>query len=725
MRRDLTLPTAVLLLAATGLTAQQATFRSKTDLVVIDAVVVDSTGATVRGLTASDFALTDRGRVQPIATFEEVAHDRTDGAAAAPALPPALRRDVASNTAVQADRLIVVFIDDLHIWQGRSDKAMALARDLVTKVGDQASMAILFSSREGNTEVTQDRSVLLTAISGMKARQRFRRPHQGFLKQGAAIVDPAAPVEFRIAAVNAAQRASLQDFNDNEQYFESLKNAADMLAGEDQRRKAFVLISEGLDYNLSGLSGGGSTLAEIVGQEPSASARTGANSVLAALNALRRANAALYAIDPRGKVRPENMMLESWPPADCDVCENPPALPQPEARIRSREDSQFAWDNPVRVAQAGLGFLSEAAGGFAITDTDDLAGGLGRVLESLDHYYILGFYPVDTSGPSTHPVGLTVPGRPDYTVRFRRGYTPAGPASATRKAESLVDLARGVMPRSELPLRLTATPLPGAGRTASVAVALEVTAPAGELKESDSRLRDDISYSVLIVDSSKAKVTQRTGRSARFSMTAAGPSASEPTSVTYQVPLLIDLAPGRYQLRASAISRKLGKGGSVYLDVTVPDFSQAPLAVSAIALGFADGARVPVGRQSRPDLTAGGAPGTALPPAQLRAMIGENPLPFEPTLNRVFTASDAIRAYFEVVRSDVRSPVDVTIRVVDAGNETRMNFDMIIGPTDHGRVDLLIPLKTLVPGAFTLQVTAATPRHLARTETGFVLRPLQ
>ena len=37
------------------------------------------------------------------------------------------------------------------------------------------------------------------------------------------------------------------------------------------------------------------------------------------------------------------------------------------------------------------------------------------------------------------------------------------------------------------------------------------------------------------------------------------------------------------------MSRKLDKGGSVYLDLTVPDFSKMPLGLTTIALGFAGG----------------------------------------------------------------------------------------------------------------------------------------
>jgi hypothetical protein len=54
---------------------QPPTFRTGVDLVQVDVVVVDKDGRHVRGLAAPDFALRDRGRSQPIATFEEIGHE--------------------------------------------------------------------------------------------------------------------------------------------------------------------------------------------------------------------------------------------------------------------------------------------------------------------------------------------------------------------------------------------------------------------------------------------------------------------------------------------------------------------------------------------------------------------------------------------------------------------------------------------------------------------------
>src|SRR4051794_8430013 len=99
---------------------QTPTFRARVDLVQVDVVVVDKDGVQVRGLTQRDFSVLDRGKAQAIAAFEEVAH-RHEPAAAAAAPLPAVHLDVAMNQGARADRLVVMVIDDLHIWKDRTD----------------------------------------------------------------------------------------------------------------------------------------------------------------------------------------------------------------------------------------------------------------------------------------------------------------------------------------------------------------------------------------------------------------------------------------------------------------------------------------------------------------------------------------------------------------------------------------------------------------------------
>ena len=90
------------------------------------------------------------------------------------------------------------------------------------------------------------------------------------------------------------------------------------------------------------------------------------------------------------------------------------------------------WYSEVRLAQQGLEITSAASGGFAVTNTDDFTSGIKRIVDDLDHYYLLGFYPTDTKGKGYRPLDVKIAGHPDWKLRFRRGYMPGGPPPPPR-----------------------------------------------------------------------------------------------------------------------------------------------------------------------------------------------------------------------------------------------------------------------------------------------------
>jgi VWFA-related protein len=696
---------------------QQPTFRSSIELVRVDVVVVDKDGRAVRGLPKDAFTVADRGKVQTIATFDEFSHDAAVDAAAKPTLPPTLRRNVATNAETSNDRVIMVVIDDLHIYRGRTDQAKSVARKLLEQITGPAWMAVVFTSGDNSTQVTQDRATALAAIDTLKGRQPVRRPHQVNDHQRAASIDPESDMNSALDTVAASQAVKLDEFQDNLRQFETLKIAATMLLAEERRRKTFVMISEGMGAAFAGLADASSdptrsadALSDAAGAEGGLLPETFGpgyhqNGLRDMVVAMRKADVSLFAIDPRGKVKPEDMALESFPPPSCGVCGH-------DTKPEASEDSTFRWNNPIRQAQDGLTNITGAANGFAVTDTDDFDAGISQIVENIDHYYVLGFYPADADGTKYRPLTVKVPGHPEYTVRFRRGYLPQPPAAKNKNA--LVELAAGVTPKSDLPLRLTAVPLPGKGKRAEVEVAIEVTAPTARLLGPDKRLHDQLSYTVLVVDDKKSKVTERQGRDARLVMSGRPGGSAMPETVTYQIPLTLELAPGRYQLRASAESRELAAGGSVYLDVVVPDFEKAPLVLSDIVLGYANGPRVPVGRVQT--LAAALANRTGPRVSDTRRV------PFELTLDRTFGAEDALGAYLEIARRDETRDVDLVVTIIDASNHTVMALQRRIEGGAQGRLDFGVPLATLGPGAYRLRVSATDARTVAHTETGFIVR---
>jgi VWFA-related protein len=114
----------VVLAAASVLTAQppqRPSFRTAVELVQVDVVVTDQDGNPVRGLTKDDFTLADRRKPQTIDVFEEVGAEPRRASTLFTAFPPTLRLDVADNQTPQANRLIVLLLDDWHVWKERTD----------------------------------------------------------------------------------------------------------------------------------------------------------------------------------------------------------------------------------------------------------------------------------------------------------------------------------------------------------------------------------------------------------------------------------------------------------------------------------------------------------------------------------------------------------------------------------------------------------------------------
>jgi hypothetical protein len=396
-----------------------------------------------------------------------------------------------------------------------------------------------------------------------------------------------------------------------------------------------------------------------------------------------------------------------------------------------------AWNSWVRQAQEGLSLFADRTGGFAVTNTDDFAGGIAEILTDIDNYYLLGFNTSDLTTKGFRPVDVVVRGRPDLTLRYRRGYVVVAEdaekvAEKNERRDPLHVLVDHPLPASGLPLRLHAIPLPHSGNKSKVAIALELTLPrTAMMSERDlERLLDDIQYGVYAVDLKGVKVREYLGSRARVALRPRPGLTAPPDLVTYQIAIQMELPAGRYQLRASAISRSLGKGGSVYLSLNIPDFSNTDLAITDLLLGYADGLHVPVAHDRR-ELTTlslvrpeqktqnfGNFPTQSTYRPTTTTVTLQSPLPFEPTLDRTFARSDSMRLFFKIAQRR-QLPATATISALTADGVTVVTFDR---PLDDGALDVRLPLGQLAPGAYRLRVDVADGRATAKKEIGFVVR---
>jgi VWFA-related protein len=482
---------------------QRPTFRAGVELVQVDVDVPDEHGLPVTGLTEEDFTIFDRLRALPVATFTQVAHEwKSDG----PVPPIDARSEVADNSSARSERLVVLVVDDLGLWKGREELVRGLAHRVVSEVGPDSSMAVVFTSGRHNVEVTQDRGALHAAIDqAVGVYYAFRRGDEtaGTLTQVATALESAA----------------------------------------DKRRKAVIVITEwiagdsrgvfdvpgaltpppGSSIGFGNLGGAADSGRETPGPPPLELVRL--------MNRFRRANVALYGIDPRGRLQTTH-----------------------ERMVESRGESPLLRrDDPLIVSQETFTETMEATGGFAIVDTNDFDAGLDRVIADLDHYYLLGFYPEEPTDEKWHDLQVMV-NRPGLSVRHRRGYQLGNESEAKAPANPLVALSTGVLPNTDLPLRAFAAPVARVRNDARVAVAAEVRVPAETLRRPGGRLEDTVEVAILAVDVGRSKVTRSTHQT--VDVTVPVSRVNSEGEVTYQVVLGLDLPPASYQLRVSARSSR-------------------------------------------------------------------------------------------------------------------------------------------------------------------------
>ncbi len=675
------------------LSAQQATFRVRTDLVQVDVVVVDKQGNPVTGLTKDDFVILDRKKPQAIEVFEEFKYSAEEAALRPGAFPPQLTLDFASNQSAQSARLILIVIDDLHIYKERTERVKEILRKVVADLGAESSMAVLFTSGEGSIEVTQNPAALLRAIDTLKGRRPYPRPMLPETQRG----------------------GNLQTFNDNIASLKTVKDASRLLIGGPQRRKALVMVTEGFAKELVGFFGPGQVAMDAVNSEGymagnlegfGVPSNIGANiydyELVDMMDALRRANIAAYSIDPRGKVTTQTMAAECHGPLS--------GLPDPCLGENSSVPPD--WASWVRVAQRGIQLTAEASGGFAIVNSDDFTGGIDRIVRDLDQYYVLGFTPSDSKGNSYRPISVQVRGRPELTLRYRTGYVGNVKAPAPKNDDPLHELAAGAMPGTELPLRLGAMPRPVVAgdpnsivvrgerpkdpKSSRVSIALEVSVPRTAVTRVDGTLSDAYKYTVFAVNLKTKKIQAQFTNTAQLSSERM-PKEAVGETIAFLIPAELMLPPGAYQLRASVTSTRLEKGGSVYLALDVPNFTSAPLAISGLVVGPYGSPRVPV---------------------------AETPvrLPFVPSVDREFFSTDTLRVYFEIASKRPNATLPVKLEILAGDGKVVKSASPSLTPVDLGKLDIQVPLTGLPAGAYILRVTATDQGQTATRETGFIVK---
>ena len=262
------------------------TFRVEANFVEVDAFVSDTTGNPVADLRATDFQLFEDGKPQKVSAFSYV-----NIPVARPERPlfsaAAIEPDVQTNTGIDG-RIYLFVLDDLHVDPTRAS-ASGVAPSLFRaelrcqrsrrgrvhrrRTADGQDFTNVRGSARGRYKFSgkQLRSATLERLN------EFNRLQSGGLRRSGSPIDDPAAMERGRNARNTMQ---------------SLQKLSDFMAGVHGRRKAMVLISEGIDYDIYNLFDNNSLGSDIV------------DATRDAIAAATRANVSIYAVDPRGLAAP-------------------------------------------------------------------------------------------------------------------------------------------------------------------------------------------------------------------------------------------------------------------------------------------------------------------------------------------------------------------------------------------------------------------------------------
>jgi VWFA-related protein len=547
-----------------------------------------------------------------------------------------------------------------------------------------------------------DLAVVLTTSGSLAGARGFTPDRTRLLKAVDGCVGAKVPPPSLAELSNNATPESLSSGAASPQRVANARSALETMAGlatyagsVRQRRKALVLVSEGVDYDLSLRDAEASFLRE---------------RFLDFVGAANRSNLTVYAFDPRLYTHGGDDFVDvaSTPTRDRE---------DDEEVIKTRllqDDTEFAQDN--------LRTLSAETGGFAHLASRELDSAFNRIQEEHSRYYMIGYYPSnDARDGSFREIALRVT-RPGVTVRARKGYN-APKTSVTRAGDGVADAPDATVERvppalqqalgSALPvpgltMRATAAAFRGGAGKASVVVLVQASGRDMLFTPKGDRFEDTLELAVVAVDG-RGRTRGGTHVSAVMPLSQRMQSVVAQTGVVFQ--LRLDLDPGTYQLRVAGYDVGSGIAGSVHVDLDVADFGAQPVSLSGVVLSGERAGQVP---SPRADATlAKWLPGT-------------------PVTQREFQRADTLTAAVELYlnKAEKTGRLVLATRVLDAGGRPVFQHDAPIGGTGekgsvaHAHV-VNIPLADLAPGLYTLRIDASARgagEPAARREVVFSVR---
>ena len=372
--------------------------RITTNLVQVDAVVTDRSGKVVTDLKPEEVQIFEDGKSQKITHFsynvsetpvvERPAKPATVDKNAPPVPPVALKPE-------QVRRTMAIVVDDL----GLSFESTYFVRRALKKFVDEQMLpgdlvAIIRTSGGMGAlqQFTSDKRQLYAAIERVKWYASGRGGVGAF-----AAIEPPTPGPS--GPDMDAKNEELNQFREDLFSVGTLGAVSYVVKGLRQLpgRKSVLLISDGF---------------RIYSQDdPNQNYRT-LEKLRRLIDEAGRASVVIYTMNATGLQTLGLTAADSTGERSADEIEQ---------QLSNRRNAAFE-------TQQGLDFLAKQTGGIAIRNSNDLSGGIRRVMEDQKGYYLIGYRPdYATFDPKTgrrtfHKLSLKVTRPGKFNVRMRNGF---------------------------------------------------------------------------------------------------------------------------------------------------------------------------------------------------------------------------------------------------------------------------------------------------------------
>lgn len=370
--------------------------RITTNLVQVDAVVTDKDGKLVTDLKPDEVEISEDGRKQKITHFsfnatttEQPAKESKPADKNAPPVPPSQLRPE------DVRRTIALVVDDL----GLSFESTHFVRDALKKFvdrqmqpGDLVAIIRTSGGMGALQQFTSDKRQLYAAIDRVKWYASGRSGVSAF-----APITPPTPGDH-----GADMDATAEEFNQfrEDVYAVGTLGAVNYVVRglrDLPGRKSILLISDGF---------------RIFSQDdPTRNYRT-LQKLQRLVDEAGRASVVIYTINATG--------LQTLMPTAADDLSG--------RDFQQMQDAMTSRRNVAFETQEGLDYLAYETGGMPIKNTNDLSGGIRRVLADQKGYYLIGYRPdQSTFDPRTgrrlfHHLTVKVKRPGKFNVRMRHGF---------------------------------------------------------------------------------------------------------------------------------------------------------------------------------------------------------------------------------------------------------------------------------------------------------------